>query len=211
MSANAGAAPFTYDLRQTRVVFASGALRQLPAELESLGADRAFIITTRGRSVTLSSLRDQLGDGLAGVFDEAVEHVPTSVVSKASAAYERAKANVVVAIGGGSAIGLGKALARGSGVTLAAVPTTYSGSEMTSIWGETDANGKRTGRDQRVAPRLVLYDPDVTLGLPPDVSAASGMNAMAHAVEALYALNASPVAVALAEESARLLAESLPR
>lgn len=211
MSASDPAAPFAYDLRQTRVVFAFRALRQLPAELEALGAERVFVVTTRGRAAALSSLHKLLGDRFAGVFDGAVEHVPTPVVDAALESYTRASASIVVAVGGGSAIGLGKAMARTTGASLVAVPTTYSGSEMTSIWGETDAKGKRTGRDPRVAPRLVIYDPDLTLDLPPSVSAASGMNAMAHAVEALYAANASPVALALAEEASRSLALSLPR
>jgi maleylacetate reductase len=202
---------FTDDLRQSRVVFAFGALRDLSTELDALGAERALVITTRGRLASLPSLTELLGDRLVGVFVDAVEHVPVATVDAAREELARSGADVCVAIGGGSSIGLGKILARDTGVTLVAVPTTYSGSEMTSIWGITDENGKRTGRDPRVAPRVVVYDPELTLALSPDISAASGMNAMAHAVEALYATNASPMALAIAEEAARLLNASLPR
>ena len=202
---------FTDDLRRSRVVFAFGALGDLSTELDALGAKRALVLTTRGRLASLPSLTELLGECLAGVFAGAVEHVPVATVDAAREELERSSADVCVAIGGGSSIGLGKILARDTGVSLVAVPTTYSGSEMTSIWGITDADGKRTGRDPRVAPRVVVYDPELTLALSSDVSAASGMNAMAHAVEALYAANASPMALAIAEEAARLLNASLPR
>jgi maleylacetate reductase len=203
--------PFIYDLRPTRVVFAPGAFAELPSELHALGVEHAFVVSTPGRLAELPSLPRLLGEHLAAVFDGAVEHVPIALVTAALDAVRRSNANVCVAIGGGSSIGLGKAIARETGLPLVAVPTTYSGSEMTSIWGITGENGKTTARDPRVAPRLVLYDPDLTLALSSTVSAASGMNALAHAVEALYAANASPVALALGEESARLLTANLPR
>ena len=202
--------PFIYELRATRVVFAPDAFAELPAELHRLSAERAFVVSTPGRLASLPPLQPLLDPRLAATFDGAVEHVPVDVVERALEQCARANADVCVAIGGGSSIGLGKAIARETGLPLLAVPTTYSGSEMTSIWGMTDAGGKKTGRDPRVAPRVVVYDPALTLALPPLVSAASGMNAMAHAVEALYAANASPVALSLAEEAARLLASSLP-
>ncbi|MBN7130700.1 iron-containing alcohol dehydrogenase, partial [Burkholderia multivorans] len=112
--------------------------------------------------------------------------------------------------GGGSTIGLGKAIALESSLPILAVPTTYAGSEMTPIFGLTEDRLKRTGRDARVLPRTVLYDPSLTLSLPPGISAASGVNAMAHAVEALYADDANPVISLMAEESIRALGEALP-
>jgi len=202
---------FAYDLRPTRVLFAPGALYELSSELDALGVRRALVISTPGRAAELPAFSELLGEKLVDVFDGAVEHVPTGVVATALDAARRCNADVCVSVGGGSAIGLGKAIARETGLPLVAVPTTYSGSEMTSIWGVTDHSGKRTGRDPRVAPRAVVYDPDLTLGLSPAVSAASGMNAMAHAVEALYAANASPITLAIAEEAVPLLTESLPR
>jgi maleylacetate reductase len=202
--------PFIDELRPARVVFAPDSFAELPAELHRLQVERAFIVSTPGRLASLPPLQPLLDSRLAAVFDGAVEHVPVDVVKRALDECRRVNADVCVAIGGGSSIGLGKAIAREARLPLVAVPTTYSGSEMTSIWGMTDASGKKTGRDPRVAPRVVVYDPLLTLDLPSTVSAASGMNAMAHAVEALYAANASPVAQSLAEEAARLLAASLP-
>jgi alcohol dehydrogenase class IV len=116
-----------------------------------------------------------------------------------------------VSIGGGSAIGLAKAVALRTGLPLLAVPTTYAGSEATPIWGITEGGRKITGRDRAVVPRTVLYDAELTVSLPADVSAASGMNALAHAVEASYAPDASPVTLLLAERAVRALADALPR
>jgi maleylacetate reductase len=187
-----------------------GSVLELRLHLAPLGVARAFVVTTGGRSATLVSPRAIFGDYFYELFNEALEHVPIDIVKKALDRFDATRADVCIAIGGGSAIGLGKAIARARGVPLVAVPTTYSGSEMTSIWGETSETGKRTGRDPAAKPSLVIYDVTLTLALPADVSAASGMNAMAHAVEAMYAANATDDTRAMAAESARLLAESLP-
>jgi maleylacetate reductase len=116
-----------------------------------------------------------------------------------------------VAVGGGSAVGLGKAIALEHGLPVIAVPTTYAGSEMTPVWGLTEGGAKRTGRDLRVLPRSVVYDPEMTLTLPAGLSATSGMNAIAHAVEGLYAPDATPIISLMAEEGTRALAAALPR
>lgn len=194
----------------TIVVSAPGALDGLCSHLSQLGVSRAFVVTTGGRSVAQLDPHALLGDQLAEVFNEAREHVPLATIATALERFRAAHADVCIAIGGGSAIGLGKAIARRSGAPLIAVPTTYSGSEMTSIWGETTDTGKRTGRDPAAKARLVIYDVELTLGLPAGVSAASGMNAMAHAVEATYAANATEETRVAATEAARLLASSLP-
>jgi maleylacetate reductase len=123
---------------------------------------------------------------------------------------DRTEPDALLAVGGGSAIGLAKAIALERRLPIVAVPTTYAGSEMTSIWGVTEGEVKRTGRDRGVALRLVVYDPNLTLSLPAAVSAASGMNAIAHAVEAMYAREAGPIATAAAEEALRSLARALP-
>jgi maleylacetate reductase len=132
-------------------------------------------------------------------------------VAEAHGLVRAAAADCVVSIGGGSAVGLGKALARETALPLIAVPTTYSGSEMTDIWGITDGDRKITGRDSHVAPRLVVYDPLLTHGLPANVTAPSGMNAIAHAVEALYSSSANPAASLLAADGIRRLGAALPR
>ena len=201
---------FNRDLPGTRVLFAPGAVLELRSQLASLGWSHAFVVTTGGRSAALVSPMDLLGDSLAAVFNEAREHVPVETVTAALERFRASNADVCVAIGGGSAIGLGKMIAMESGAPLVAVPTTYSGSEMTNIWGQTVDGSKRTGRDASVKPRLVIYDVTLTLRFPAEQSAASGMNAMAHAVEAMYAVNATDDTRAIAEEAAQLLARGLP-
>jgi maleylacetate reductase len=202
---------FNRDLPGTRLLFAPGAVLELPSQLASLGLRRAFVVSTGGRAAALVPPQELLGDVLVEVYSAAQEHVPVAVAAKALKRFRANRADVCIAIGGGTAIGLGKAIAKETGAPLVAVPTTYSGSEMTSIWGQTDEIGKRTGRDPTVKPRLVIYDVTLTFALPADVSAASGMNAMAHAVEAMYAANATGETRDMAEEAARLLADSLPQ
>jgi alcohol dehydrogenase class IV len=141
---------------------------------------------------------------------EVAQHVPVEVAQAAVAEALTADADVVVALGGGSATGLAKSIAKETGLPIVAVPTTYAGSEMTPIWGLTDEQGKTTGRDPLVLPRTVVYDPVLTVTLPPALTASSGMNALAHCVEALYAPDASPVTALLAEEGIRALARALP-
>jgi maleylacetate reductase len=201
---------FVYQSAPSRVVFGAGALAQLPDEVVRLGAQRALVLTTpeqRGLGERVASL---LGERAAGVYAQAVMHVPTEVARAAREAATRLGADCYVAVGGGSTIGLGKAIALESAQPIIAVPTTYAGSEVTPIYGLTEGRLKKTGRDARVLPRTVLYDPELTLTLPADISAASGMNAMAHAVEALYARDANPVISLMAEESIRALAQALP-
>jgi alcohol dehydrogenase class IV len=137
-------------------------------------------------------------------------HVPIEVARAARDAAATLDADCCVAVGGGSTVGLGKAIALESSLPIIAVPTTYAGSEMTPIYGLTEGRLKRTGRDMRVLPRTVIYDPALTLSLPASISAASGINAMAHAVEALYADDANPVISLMAEEAIRALGVALP-
>jgi maleylacetate reductase len=151
-----------------------------------------------------------LGDRLACEFTGARLHVPVEVVADAKAALERGQPESLLAFGGGSAIGLGKALAHATKLPLVAIATTYSGSEMTAVWGNSDGKVKRTFRNTEVAPRLVVYDPELTFGLPASVSAVSGMNAIAHCVEAEYAPEQGPVTSYYALEGLKSLARSLP-
>lgn len=194
-----------------RVVFGLGAIARLAGELDALRIERPLLVSTAGRAVAASGLRDQLGARLAGVCDLAALHVPADRVRAAIAEVDRATPDALLAFGGGSAIGLAKAIARERRLPIVAVPTTYAGSEMTSIWGLTDGEEKRTGRDPGVSARLVVYDPALTLSLPAHASAASGMNAVAHAVEAMYASEASPIAAAAADEALRALSRALPQ
>jgi maleylacetate reductase len=205
---------FTYDApvldnRVVRVVFGAGALGQLASEARALGR-RTLLVAGAHEDAAAGTVSEQLGNDLVGRLRDVTQHVP---VELAHAAIRRARdvgAEVVVAVGGGSATGLAKVVARDTGLPVLAVPTTYAGSEMTPIWGLTDRRGKTTGRDVAVLPRTVVYDPELTVSLPPDITAASGMNALAHAVESLYAPDTTELLRMVAEEALRALAASLP-
>ena len=202
---------FAYALRPLRVVFDDGALGRLGEEIDAtLSASRVLLVSTPGRTSAVQKARAALRERVVAGFDDVRAHVPASVLAEAMGVVRASRPDCVVAIGGGSAIGLGKAVVREADLPLVAIPTTYSGSEMTDIWGVTTDSRKETGRDPRVAPRLVLYDPLLTHSLPVHVTAASGMNAIAHAVEALYSARGGPVASLLAAEGIRQLATSLP-
>jgi maleylacetate reductase len=202
--------PFTYQALPMRVVFGAGALAKLPDEVEALGLTRVLVLCSPEQEETGQMVAAALGDRAAGVLPEARMHVPIEVARRARQVAADLGADGCVAVGGGSAIGLGKAIALEHDLPVIAVPTTYAGSEMTPVWGLTEAGEKRTGRDVRVLPRSVLYDPDMTLTLPPQMSASSGMNAIAHAVEGLYAPDATPIISLMAEEGVRALAGALP-
>lgn len=174
---------FAYSTHDVRVVFRAGALGDLQTSLDRLGLKRPLLVTTRA----------------------AVPDVIRELASGTDSHHD-----CYLAFGGGSAIGRAKAQALTSAIPIVAVPTTYSGSEMTSIWGITEGGEKRTGHDPRVAPRLVIYDPELTYDLAARVSAASGMNAIAHCVEAAWAADASPLSSLLAWDGIRRLADSLP-
>lgn len=202
---------FVHEGRPGRVVFGVGARERLRDEVEQLGLKRLLVVCTPPQAGLAAELTLPLGELVAELHPYAAMHVPVEV---AAAAVDRAReisADGCLAIGGGSAVGLAKAVAKETGLPVVAVPTTYAGSEMTAVWGLTDAAGKTTGRDPRVLPRLVLYDPGLTLTLPSAVSLTSGVNALAHSAEALYAPDVSPIISLIAAESVRALASALPR
>jgi alcohol dehydrogenase class IV len=201
---------FTYTGLPARVVFGAGSLAQLPVELDRLGAKRALVLSTPGRAASVRAVADSLGERCAGLYAKAVMHVPIEVAEDARNAAKGLGADCCVAVGGGSTVGLGKAIALTTGLPVLAVPTTYSGSEMTPIQGFTEGGVKRTQRDAKMLPKTVIYDPELTFGLPASTSAASGMNAIAHCVEALYAQEANPITSLMAEEGIRALAAALP-
>jgi maleylacetate reductase len=202
---------FVYGGLPMRVVFGAGSVAELAKEVDRLGAKRALLLATPGRTAMVKSVADPLGIRVAGVFDRVVMHTPLELAEEARRLAASVQADCCVVVGGGSTIGFGKAIALTSALPLLAVPTTYSGSEMTTIWGISEGGAKKTGRDPKVLPKTVIYDPALTLDLPPHVSAASGMNAMAHCVEALYAHDGNPIVSMMAEEGIRALASALPR
>ncbi|MDQ0381933.1 maleylacetate reductase [Amycolatopsis thermophila] len=202
---------FVHESRPGRVVFGVGARDRLTDEVERLGLKRLLVVSTPPQAGLAAALAKPLGERVAGLHPHAEMHVP---VATAAAAVDRARdsgADGCLAVGGGSAVGLAKAIAKETGLPIVAVPTTYAGSEMTSVWGLTDSLGKTTGRDPRVLPALVIYDPSLTVTLPAAMSLTSGINALAHSAEALYAPDASPITTLMAAESVRALASALPR
>ncbi|WP_208508073.1 maleylacetate reductase [Variovorax paradoxus] len=201
---------FVYNSAPQRVVFGAGALQHLAREIEALGARRALVLSTPEQRPQAERIAALLGDHAAGVFDRAVMHVPIETAREAREVARQLDADCAVAIGGGSTTGLGKAIALDSGLPILAIPTTYAGSEMTPIYGITEAGLKKTGKDARVLPRTVIYDPELTLSLPVAMSVTSGINAIAHAAEGLYAVDANPIMDLMAVEGIAALGRALP-
>lgn len=201
---------FVFHGQPSRVVFGAGALRHLEREIDLLGARRALVLSTPEQQAQAQQVADRLGTRVAGLFPHAVMHVPIETAREARDEARRLGADCAIAIGGGSTTGLGKAIAMESALPILAIPTTYAGSEMTPIYGITEAGLKKTGRDPRVLPRTVIYDPELTLSLPVALSVTSAMNAIAHAAEGLYAQDSNPVMDLMAEEGIRALAQAIP-
>jgi alcohol dehydrogenase class IV len=201
---------FVFTSQPQRVIFGPGSLAGLGAEASALGAKRALVLCTPEQRDQAQRVSELLGTQSAGVFDSAAMHVPIETARQARAKALELGADCAVAIGGGSTTGLGKAIALESALPIIAIPTTYAGSEMTPIYGITEAGLKRTGKDPRVLPRVVLYDPELTLSLPTWLSVVSGINAIAHAAEGLYARDSNPIMDLMAHEGIRALARALP-
>lgn len=195
----------------TRVVFGSGTRAEVAREMEALGRGRAVVLATPHQRAEAEALAARLGTRAVGVIAEAVMHTPVAVTEAAMARVAGLDADCVVALGGGSTTGFAKAIALRTDLDQIIVPTTYAGSEMTPILGETRDGVKTTQRSDRIRPETVIYDVDLTLGLPPGLTATSGLNAIAHAVEALYAQDRNPIVSLMAEEAIRALAGALPR
>jgi maleylacetate reductase len=197
---------FTHDQPPARIVFGPGTLDRLDDELERLAVRRAVVV--HGRSTAAAAAR-LTGERWAGAISEVRRHVPVELAERARERAAELGADGLVALGGGSAIGLAKAVALTAKVPIVAVPTTYSGSEMTPVYGLSEGGRKRTGRDEAVRPRTVIYDPELSRDLPLAVSGPSAMNALAHCVDALWAKGATPVTTLLAEGGARAVREGL--
>ncbi|NUZ07994.1 maleylacetate reductase [Piscinibacter koreensis] len=206
-----GVRDFVFQVAMPRVVFGAGALQHVAREVDALGASRVLVLSTPGQRALGERVAALLGGRAAGLFARAEMHVPVEVANAAREAALALGADCAVAIGGGSTTGLGKAIALQTALPVIAIPTTYAGSEMTTMYGLTDAGSKTTGRDPRVLPRCVIYDPELSAGLPFATTVVSAMNAIAHAAEGLYAPDANPVVDLLAEEGIRTTASALPR
>jgi maleylacetate reductase len=201
---------FIFTNHPQRVVFGAGALSRLAGEVDLLGARRVLILSTPDQRRDAERIAAILGARVAGVFDRAAMHVPVEVAREARELARDLDADCAIAIGGGSTTGLGKAIALESDFPILAIPTTYAGSEMTPIYGITEAGLKKTGRDIRVLPKTVIYDPELTYSLPVSLSVSSGINAIAHAAEGLYASDANPITDLMATEGIAAIGRALP-
>lgn len=201
---------FTYAGSPARILFGSGRSAEVNSAVESLGCRRALVLSTPHQKADAEALSDRLGALSVGVFSGAVMHTPVDVTEKALKVVSDTEADCFVSLGGGSTTGLGKAIAYRTDLPQIVIPTTYAGSEVTPILGQTEGGRKTTIRNASILPEVVIYDPDLTLGLPVAMSVASGLNAMAHAVEGLYARDRNPVSTLMALDGLRAFRDSLP-
>jgi maleylacetate reductase len=201
---------FVHDTLPQRVAFGSGeAAANLGREIGSLGAARVMLIAARAEMHLADTITKDIP--VAVRHDDVVMHVPVEVAERAREAATSNDVDALVSVGGGSTTGLAKAIAMTTGLPIIAVPTTYAGSEATPVWGLTQGARKTTGIDRNVLPKVIIYDAALTLSLPVAMSVASGLNALAHCVDSMWAPNADPVNAALAAEGIRSLAAGLPK
>ncbi len=200
---------FVYEAFPGRILFGEGKLADVAPEVQRLDARSVLVISSGSQKPIADRVRQELGKSCSGSISDVTMHVPRADADKASQMAAHQQVDCVVAIGGGSATGLAKSVALERDVSIVAVPSTYAGSEMTDIWGISEHGSKTTGRDVRVVPKTVIYDPDLTRGLPPRLAGPSGLNAIAHSVESLYAENRNPILSMLAEEGIRQMARGL--
>lgn len=193
-----------------RVIFGFGAISATAAEVQRLGRSRALVVSTPNQERAAQALAQSLGTLAAGVHAHAREHTPVDVSEAAVALFKDLQADCVVALGGGSTIGLAKAIATRTGADQLVIPTTYAGSEMTDILGEVSEGQKTTTRDPSILPETVIYDVDLTMRMPKALTATSALNAMAHAIEALYAPDRNPLTSLVSIEAVRSFCEALP-
>ncbi len=202
--------PFSYAGSPAQIVFGTGSKNKLAEWIANAGCKRALVLSTPHQRADAEALARDIGPLACGVFAGAVMHTPVDVTEAAMKVVAETRADCVVSLGGGSTTGLGKAIAYRTDLPQIVVPTTYAGSEVTPILGQTEGGRKTTVRDARILPEIVIYDPALTLGLPISMSVTSGLNAMAHAVEGLYARDRNPISTLMALEGLRAFSRSLP-
>lgn len=201
---------FVFPAIPTRVIFGCGTIDNVAAEIEKLGHSKAMILSTPFQAQDAKSLAKQLGNICVATFTEAAMHTPTDVTEAALITFKKSNADCVVSLGGGSTIGLGKAIAVRTNVDQIVIPTTYAGSEMTDILGETANGQKTTRRDPKIRPETVIYDSNLTLSLPLGMTMTSALNAIAHVVEGLYAPDRNPIITLMAKEAMQAFEDGLP-
>ena len=199
--------PFVYSALPTRVIFGRGKIAEAANEAKRLGMKHPLVITTYQQSGSGKQLVTKTG---GVVFAGAAMHTPVAVTEQALDILVAQGCDGTIALGGGSSTGLGKAIALRTDLPQLVIPTSYAGSEMTNVLGETQDGAKTTKRDARIQPESEIYDPDLLDTLPATFAATSGINAIAHAVEGLYAIDGNPIVSLMAEEGIRALANALP-
>jgi len=203
--------PFSYHSDPVRIVFGAGAVASLPAETDFHKMSRPMLLCSKSRAEFARCVTASIADRYAGICDACAPNMPRDAFERILADLKRFNADGFVVVGGGSPIGLAKAAAAATKLPYIALVTTYSGSEMAARWYVGQADNRIGGDDRACLPATAIYDPELTLDLPARMSAASGMNAMAHAVESLYGIDTNPVVQAMSEEAIRQLGASLPR
>lgn len=202
---------FTYEALPGRIVFGVGVSRErLAGEVGWLGAERVLLVATEQERTLAEKLAEPLGDRIVDVFTDVKPHVPVEVARAAREMARSSGADCLLSVGGGSTTGTAKAVALETTLPIIALPTTYAGSEVTPVYGLTEAQRKTTGRSLDVLPKVVVYDPELTISLPASITGPSAMNAMAHCVEAFYAPGANPITSLVAEEGIRALGRGVP-
>ncbi|WP_184705621.1 maleylacetate reductase [Rhizobium lusitanum] len=203
--------PFNYQGSPAKILFGAGMRKQVAQAVADLGCRRALVLSTPQQAKDAETIAALLGERAVGTFAQATMHTPVEITELALQAMRDSGADCTVAFGGGSTTGLGKAIAYRLDTPQIVIPTTYAGSEVTPILGQTQAGRKETVRAASILPEVVIYDPELTLGLPVPMTVTSGLNAMAHAAEALYARDRNPISSLMAVEGLRALAEALPQ
>jgi len=201
---------FEYTANPARVLFGSGTAERVREEVERLGCSRVLLLAGPAVAQAAARVRESLGVLLAARYDGAAMHTPVEVTEKALIVLQEAGADCLVALGGGSTTGLSKALAARTGLPQVILPTTYAGSEVTPVLGETRDGRKTTFSSPDVLPEVVVYDVELTRGLPVGMTVTSSINAMAHAVEALYSPQANPIVDGFAVEAITRIGRALP-
>lgn len=201
---------FEVQINPAKIIFEDGAIKKTAKAVKDMGCSKALVLSTPHQSDQAHGVGELIGELCAGTYTNATMHTPTDVTMEALGALQSAGADCTIAIGGGSTTGLGKALAYRTDMPQIVIPTTYAGSEVTPILGQTEDGVKTTVSHPKILPEVVIYDPELTYGLPVAMSVTSALNALAHAAEALYAQNRNPITSLQAREGIEALIGALP-
>lgn len=200
---------FTYQSFPNKVYFGEAYLKKLPEIIKEMGGKKLFVIASNRTKALVDNLTQSFEKENITVFSEIIQHVPKTMVDKALAVATENQSDIIMAIGGGSAIGLAKGVALHTNLSIVAIPTTYAGSEMTNTYGISSDGVKTVAKDMKVLPKTVIYAPSLTADMPLCLAATSSMNAMAHLIEAVYAFDINPITYQTALTGIRALKDGM--